>query len=282
VPALARQTVIINGFSKAFSMTGWRLGYAAGPREIIAAASKIQSHNTSNATSFVQKAGVVALEECELEVERMRVEFERRRNLVIQGLSRIPGLSCPVPEGAFYAMPNVSRFLDKEFSGSPVRNTYGLAYYLLKEAKLAVVPGDAFMAPEHIRISFATSEERIREGLKRLADALAKLEEPKRTRPRVLNNVITKVNDYLPVRPIRELAERNALLEEAERSLPADSLFVWNALVGGAVVQLRPTPRTSPTSFRRTSGLLPWMGGPSPTLWCTRLKRPRGGSPRQR
>ncbi|MFN3414240.1 MAG: pyridoxal phosphate-dependent aminotransferase, partial [Thermoanaerobaculum sp.] len=172
VPALAKQTVIINGFSKAFSMTGWRLGYAAGPREIIAAASKIQSHNTSNATSFVQKAGVVALEECELDVERMRVEFERRRNLVIQGLSRIPGVSCPVPEGAFYAMPNVSRFLDKEFSGSPVRNTYGLAYYLLKEAKLAVVPGDAFMAPEHIRISFATSEERIREGLKRLAAAL--------------------------------------------------------------------------------------------------------------
>lgn len=279
VPALAKQTVIINGFSKAFSMTGWRLGYAAGPREIIAAASKIQSHNTSNATSFVQKAGVVALEECELEVERMRVEFERRRNLVIQGLSRIPGLSCPVPEGAFYAMPNVSRFLDKEFSGSPVRNTYGLAYYLLKEAKLAVVPGDAFMAPEHIRISFATSEERIREGLKRLADALAKLEEPKRTRPRVLNNVITKVNDYLPVRPIRELAERNALLEEAERSLPADSLFVWNALVGGAVVQLRTNSPHLSDFFQENFWPSPLDGGPEPHAVVYAVKEAPGREP---
>lgn len=264
VPALAKQTVVINGFSKAFSMTGWRLGYAAGPREIIAAASKIQSHNTSNATSFVQKAAVVALEECELEVERMRAEFERRRNLVVAGLSRIPGVSCPVPEGAFYAMPNVSRFLDKEFSGSPVRNTYGLAYYLLKEAKLAVVPGDAFMAPEHIRISFATSEERIREGLKRLAEALAKLEEPKRVRPRVLNNVITKVADYVPARPIRELAERNALLEEAERSLPADSLFLWNALVGGAVVQLRTNSPHLADFFQENFWPSPLEGGPDP------------------
>jgi len=239
VPALAKQTVIINGFSKAFSMTGWRLGYAVGPKEIISAASKIQSHNTSNATSFVQKAAVVALEQCDFEVERMRAEFERRRNLVVSGLRRIPGISCPVPEGAFYAMPNVSAFLDKEYSGSPIRNTYGLAYYLLKEAKLAVVPGDAFMAEEHIRISFATSEKRIREGLARLAQALAKLEEPKRLRPRVLANVVTKVTDYLPVRPVRENAERNQLLRLAEQGLAPDSLFLWNAAVGGAVVQLR-------------------------------------------
>ncbi len=262
VPALARQTVVINGFSKAFSMTGWRLGYAAGPREVIAAASKIQSHNTSNATSFVQKAAVVALEECELDVERMRVEFERRRNLVVHGLSRIAGVSCPVPEGAFYAMPNVSRFLDKEFSGSPLRNTYGLAYYLLKEARLAVVPGDAFLAPEHIRISFATSEERIREGLKRLTAALAKLEEPKRVKPRVLHNVLTKVNDYVPTRPIRELSERNALLEEAERSLPADGLFLWNALVGGAVVQLRTNSPHVADFFQENFWPAPLEGGP--------------------
>jgi len=239
VPALKKQTVIINGFSKAFSMTGWRLGYAVGPKEIIAAASKIQSHNTSNATSFVQKAAVVALEQCDFEVERMRAEFERRRNLVVSGLRRIPGLSCPVPEGAFYAMPNVSAFLDKEYSGSPIRNTYGLAYYLLKEARLAVVPGDAFMAVDHIRISFATSEERIREGLARLAQALAKLEEPKRLRPRVLANVVTKVTEYLPVRPVREIAERNELLRQAEQALNPDSLFLWNAVVGGALVQLR-------------------------------------------
>ncbi len=264
VPELAKQTVIINGFSKAYSMTGWRLGYAAGPREIIAAASKIQSHNTSNATSFVQKAAVVALEECELDVERMRSEFERRRNLVVAGLSRIPGVSCPVPEGAFYAMPNVSRFLDKEFSGSPVRNTYGLAYYLLKEAKLAVVPGDAFMAPEHIRISFATSEDRIREGLKRLAEALAKLQEPKRVRPRALANVLTKVQDYVAVRPVRELEERNALLAEAERSLPPDSLFVWNGQVGGVVVQLRTNSPHLADFFQENFWPSPLQGGPEP------------------
>ncbi|MGQ9752561.1 MAG: pyridoxal phosphate-dependent aminotransferase [Thermoanaerobaculaceae bacterium] len=238
-PAIAKQTIVINGFSKAYSMTGWRLGYAAGPREVIQAASKIQSHNTSNATSFVQKAAIVALEECELEVERMRAAFERRRNLVVAGLSKIAGISCPVPEGAFYAMPNVSRFLDKEFSGSPIRNTYGLAYYLLKEARVAVVPGEAFLAPENIRISFATSEERIREGLKRLGQALEKLEEPKRLRPRTLNNVITKVDQYVPVRPVREVGERNQLLREAEANLPADSLFLWNASLGGVVVQLR-------------------------------------------
>lgn len=279
VPALAKQTVVINGFSKAFSMTGWRLGYAAGPREIIAAASKIQSHNTSNATSFVQKAGVVALEECELEVERMRGEFERRRNLVIQGLARIPGVSCPVPEGAFYAMPNVSRFLDREFSGSPVRNTYGLAYYLLKEAKLAVVPGDAFMAPEHIRISFATSEERIREGLKRLAEALSRLEEPKRVKPRVLNNVLTKVNDYVAVRPIRELSERNALLEEAERLLPADALFLWNALVGGVVVQLRTNSPHLADFFQENFWPSPLEGGPEPHAVVYAVKDVPGRDP---
>ncbi|MCX7894515.1 MAG: aminotransferase class I/II-fold pyridoxal phosphate-dependent enzyme [Thermoanaerobaculum sp.] len=264
LPSLAKQTVVINGFSKAFSMTGWRLGYAAGPRELIAAASKIQSHNTSNATSFVQKAALVALEECDLEVERMRAEFERRRNLVVAGLSRIPGLSCPVPEGAFYAMPNVSRFLDKEFSGSPVRNSYGLAYYLLKEAKLAVVPGDAFMAPEHIRLSFATSEERIREGLRRLAEALAKLEEPKRLRPRVLNNVLTKVNNYVAVRPIREVNERNQLLQEAERALPADALFLWNGLVGGVVVQLRTNSPHVADFFQENFWPSPLEGGPEP------------------
>lgn len=238
-PAIARQTVVINGFSKAYSMTGWRLGYAAGPREVIQAAAKIQSHNTSNATSFVQKAAIVALEECGLEVERMRAAFERRRNLVVSGLSKIPGISCPEPEGAFYAMPNVSRFLDKEFSGSPIRNTYGLAYYLLKEARVAVVPGEAFFAPEHIRISFATSEERIREGLRRLREALEKLEEPRRLRPRILNNVVTKVDRYMPVRPVREVDERNQLLREAEANLPDDSLFLWNASLAGVVVQLR-------------------------------------------
>ena len=232
-------TIVINGFSKAFSMTGWRLGYAAGPKEVIAACSKIQSHTTSGATSFAQKGALEALRSSQMDVERMRQEFERRKNAVLYRLRAIPGVSVASPDGAFYAFPNVSRYLDKEFGGAPVRNTYGLAYYLLKEARVAVVPGEAFGSPEHIRISFATAMDRIEEGMKRLAAGLARLESPRRLRPRQLNNVLTKVSRYAEVRAVPSLDERNALLAEAERHLPADAYFEWNAAIGGVVVQLR-------------------------------------------
>jgi aspartate/methionine/tyrosine aminotransferase len=236
---IKKLTIVINGFSKAFSMTGWRLGYAAGPREVIAACSKIQSHNTSNATSFVQKAALVALSECAMEVERMRQEFERRRNAIVYRLRSIPDVSCFSPSGAFYVLPNVSRYLDKEFGGAPIRNTYGLAYYLLKEAHVAVVPGEAFGTSEHVRISFATSMERIEEGCRRIAQAFARLEEPRRLRPRALNNVLTKVTGYVEARPVVGLESRNALLEEASSHLAPDAYFEWNAAVAGIVVQLR-------------------------------------------
>ncbi len=236
---IKKLTVLVNGFSKAFSMTGWRLGYAAGPREIVAACSKVQSHNTSNPTSFVQKAAVVALTQCDMEVERMRQEFERRRNAIVYRLRSIPGVSCAPPPGAFYVMPNVSAYLDKEFAGAPIRNTYGLAYYLLKEAHVAVVPGEAFGTDAHLRLSFATSMERIEEGCRRMAQALARLEEPRRLRPRALNNVVTKVADYAEARRVTDLATRNELLAQCEAHLPAESYFEWNAAVAGVVVQLR-------------------------------------------
>lgn len=236
---IKKLTVVINGFSKAFSMTGWRLGWAAGPREVIAACSKVQSHNTSNATSFVQKAGVVALKETAMEVERMRAEFERRRNFIVTRLRSLPGVSCASPPGAFYVMPNVARYLDREFGGAPIRNTYGLAYYLLKEAHVAVVPGEAFGTDAHIRISFATSMERLAEGMRRIEQALARLEEPRRLRPRVLNNVLTQVRDYAPSRAVAGLAARNELLALAEQHLDPASYFEWNAAIAGAVVQLR-------------------------------------------
>jgi aspartate/methionine/tyrosine aminotransferase len=236
---IKKLTIVINGFSKAFSMTGWRLGYAAGPREIIAACSKVQSHNTSNATSFVQKAAVVALRECSMEVERMRQEFERRRNAIVYRLRSLPNVSCFSPSGAFYVMPNVTRYLDKEFGGAPIRNTYGLSYYLLKEAKVAVVPGEAFGTDAHVRISFATSMDRIEEGCRRIREALARLEEPRRLRPRALNNVATKVAAYAETRPIIGLESRNTLLEEASSRLSPDAYFEWNAAVAGIVVQLR-------------------------------------------
>jgi aspartate/methionine/tyrosine aminotransferase len=234
-----KQTIVVNGFSKAYSMTGWRLGYAAGPKEIIAACSKIQSHSTSNATSFCQKAAVVALRDCSIEVERMRAEFERRRNFIVYKLRAIPGVSCINPQGAFYAMPNVARYLDAEFQGAPIRNSYGLAYYLLKEAAVALVPGDAFEAPAYLRISFATSMERLEEGLKRIEKALLKLEKPKRLRPKALNNVATKVQNYVESRRVPSYDERNALLKEAEAHLEPDGYFEWNASIAGAVVQLR-------------------------------------------
>jgi aspartate/methionine/tyrosine aminotransferase len=232
-------SVVINGFSKAFSMTGWRLGYAAGPREVIAACSKIQSHNTSNATSFVQKAALVALRDCSMEVERMRQEFERRRNAIVYRMRSLPGVSCFSPSGAFYVMPNVTRYLDREFGGAPIRNTYGLSYYLLKEAHVAVVPGEAFGTGAHVRISFATSMERIEEGCRRIGQALARLEEPRRLRPRALNNVVTKVATYAEARPVAGLENRNALLDEAAAHLSPDAYFEWNAAVAGIVVQLR-------------------------------------------
>ncbi len=236
---IKKLTVVINGFSKAFSMTGWRLGYAAGPREIIAACSKIQSHNTSNATSFVQKAAVTALAECDMDVERMRQEFERRRNAIVYRLRALPEVSCASPSGAFYVLPNVTHYLDREFGGAPIRNTYGLAYYLLKEAHVAVVPGEAFGTPAHVRISFATSMDRIEEGCRRIREALARLEEPRRLRPRALNNVVTKVAAYAETRPVVGLESRNALLEEASAHLAPDAYFEWNAAIAGIVVQLR-------------------------------------------
>jgi aspartate/methionine/tyrosine aminotransferase len=236
---IRKLTIVVNGFSKAFSMTGWRLGYAAGAREVIAACSKVQSHNTSNATSFVQKAAVVALEQCGMEVERMRQEFERRRSAIVYRLRALPNVSCFSPSGAFYVMPNVRRYLDREFGGAPIRNTYGLAYYLLKEAHVAVVPGEAFGTDEHVRISFATSMERIEEGVRRIREALARLEEPRRLRPRVLNNVVTKVSDYAETRALVGIEARNAVLAEAQKHLPADAYFEWNAAIAGIVVQLR-------------------------------------------
>ncbi len=236
---IKKLTVVVNGFSKAYSMTGWRLGYAAGPREIIAACSKIQSHSTSNATSFVQKAAVEALRSCAMDVERMRAEFERRRNFVVYKLNAMPGVSCVTPQGAFYALPNVGPHLGKEYQGAPIRNSYGLAYYLLKEAHVATVPGDAFEAEGHIRLSFATSMDRLEEGMRRMERALQKLEEPRGVRPRALNNVVTKVRGYVQTRSAPGLEGRNEFLRLAEKSIAPNAYFEWNASIAGAVVQLR-------------------------------------------
>jgi aspartate aminotransferase len=173
-PEVQARSIVVDGFSKTYAMTGWRLGWAAGPREVIESCSRVQSHNFSSATSLAQRAALAALRDCDPDVERMRAEFEQRREVMVAGLRRIPGLTCMVPQGAFYAFPNVGRYLGRYVGGTPVRSAAELAEYLLEEARVAVVPGEAFGADRHLRLSFAASLPRIREGLDRIGEALSR------------------------------------------------------------------------------------------------------------
>ncbi|MEW6409151.1 MAG: pyridoxal phosphate-dependent aminotransferase [Nitrospirota bacterium] len=168
-------TLVVNGFSKTYAMTGWRIGYAAGPEEIISAMTKIQSQSTSNPTSIAQKAAVEALRGPQDSVERMVSEFDKRRRYMVERLNNIKGISCLMPVGAFYTFPNVSSYHGKGFNGKKITSSSGLATYLLEEARIAVVSGDAFGADEYIRLSYATSMDNIKKGLDRIEEALEKL-----------------------------------------------------------------------------------------------------------
>jgi aspartate/methionine/tyrosine aminotransferase len=236
---IRKQCLLINGVSKAYSMTGWRIGYAAGPKEIIAAMSKVQSHNTSNATSISQLASLEALRGSQLEIPRMVSEFQRRRNYMIHRLRALPGISCFEPKGAFYLFPNVSSYFDRQFGNAPIRNSYGLSYYLLKEAKVAVIPGEAFGAEGFIRLSYATSMKNLEEAMNRISDALARLEPPRKAKPLALNNVSTKVKNYVEIEVTAGLELRNALVAESEAHLKYDHYFEWNASISGVIIQLR-------------------------------------------
>jgi len=160
--------VVVNSFSKTYAMTGWRIGYLLAPLEIARAVTAIQSHATSNPTSFAMHGAVAALAECEDDVRQMVAEFEVRRNLTMQGLEAIPGMSCLPPRGAFYAFPEVSAHY-REGCGDSI----SFAEYLLEEAGVAVVPGAAFGADNHIRLSFACSRETLQEGLERIRRAVS-------------------------------------------------------------------------------------------------------------
>jgi aspartate aminotransferase len=164
------RTLTVNGFSKAYSMTGWRLGYAAGDKAVVAAMGRIQDQSTSNPTSFAQAGAVAALKGPQETVARMARAFEERRNVIVDRLNRIPGISCVNPDGAFYVLPNISGLCS-----SSVPDSDALAEHLLAEARIAVVPGSGFGAPEHIRLSYATSMELIQEGMNRLEAAARKL-----------------------------------------------------------------------------------------------------------
>lgn len=234
-----KKTILVNGVSKSYSMTGWRIGFAAGPAEVIDGMSKIQSHTTSNACSIAQKASLEAYEGPQYEVSRMVAEFQRRRNYCLMRLAAVPGMSCFKPQGAFYLFPNVKSFYDKEASGAKIRNSYGLAYYLLKEARVAIVPGDAFGADDHIRLSYATSMANLEKSMDRIVEALAKLKTARKVQRVALSNTVTRVKKAVPVETVAEAKMRDALVAEMESRLGYEGRYEWNARIGGAVIQLR-------------------------------------------
>jgi aspartate aminotransferase len=173
---LKDRTIVVNGVSKAYAMTGWRIGYAAGPEEIISAVSKIQSQNTSNPTSISQKASVEALNGDQSIVSLRVGEFRKRRDVIVAALNDIPNVKCLLPEGSFYVFPNVSGVYGRSYKGKKITGSTQLIDYLLDEANVATVPGAAFGSDDHIRLSYATSLKNIEEGVKRIKNAIAKLD----------------------------------------------------------------------------------------------------------
>jgi aspartate aminotransferase len=156
-------------------MTGWRIGFAAGPKEIITAMTNIQSQSTSNATSIAQKAAVEALTGPQSSVETMRAAFDTRRKFLVSAVNSIPGMSCITPTGAFYSFPNTSRLYGRAINGRTISSSSDLAVYLLDHAKVALVHGDAFGDDNYIRLSYATSMENLSKGVERIREAMSKL-----------------------------------------------------------------------------------------------------------
>jgi aspartate aminotransferase len=172
---LKRTTVIVNGVSKTYSMTGWRIGYAAGPEEIVSAVTKLQSQNTSNPTSISQMAAVAALDGNQDNVSEMVGQFKNRRDIIVGKLNAIPGITCMSPQGAFYVFPDVSLLLGRSYRSKTISTSSDLAAYLLDEAGVAVIPGADFGHDRHIRLSYATSLNKIEEGMERIKIAVMKL-----------------------------------------------------------------------------------------------------------
>ena len=177
--AIKDLTITINGLSKSHSMTGWRLGYAAGDAEIIAAMGRIQDQSTSNPSSITQAAGVEALNGPQDAVETMRVEFQNRRDYIVEALNNIPGVSVNLPAGAFYVFPNVAELYGRKYTAAGVEKTIqgsdSFAEYLLEQADVAVIPGSGFGADDYIRLSYATSLDNIVKGTTRIAEAIGRL-----------------------------------------------------------------------------------------------------------
>ncbi|MCK8621083.1 pyridoxal phosphate-dependent aminotransferase [Prevotella sp. E13-27] len=176
-PGMKERAIIVNGVSKAYAMTGWRIGYIAAPEWIVKGCNKLQGQYTSGPCSVSQKAAEFAYTESQECVEQMRQAFERRRNLIVELARQIPDLEVNVPEGAFYLFPKCSACYGRKTpSGAAINNSTDLAMYLLEEAHVATVGGDAFGDPDCFRMSYATSDDNIREAMRRIKEALAKLQ----------------------------------------------------------------------------------------------------------
>ncbi len=174
-PEIADRTIIVNGVSKAYAMTGWRIGFIAAPLWVAKATNKLQSQYTSGASSVAQKAAEAAYTGSQQCVEDMRVAFQRRRDLVVSLAREIPGIKVNEPQGAFYLFPEVSSYFGKKYGDKVINNAADLAMYLLEEGHVATVDGEAFCLPGYIRLSYATSDDNIREAMHRIKEALAKL-----------------------------------------------------------------------------------------------------------
>ena len=174
-PEAKEHVIVANGVSKTYSMTGWRIGYLAGPQPVIKAATKIQSQSTSNPNSIAQKAAYAALAGPQDCVKEMVKAFKERRDYIVERLNNIQGIKCNTPQGAFYVFPDVSSFFGKSADGFEIKGSLELADYLLEKAKVACVPGIAFGDDRFIRFSYATDKAQINEGLNRLEEALDRL-----------------------------------------------------------------------------------------------------------
>ncbi len=174
-PELRDRIIIVDGVSKTFAMTGWRIGWMLGPEYVAKACDKIQGQATTNPAAVAQYAAIAALEGPWAPMEAMRKAFEERRSIIIDGLNAIEGISCGLPEGAFYAFASVQGLIGKRAGAQTLQTDLDVAGYLLEEARCAVVPGTAFGAPGFVRISYAASNDVIREGLQRMGEAIAKL-----------------------------------------------------------------------------------------------------------
>jgi aspartate/methionine/tyrosine aminotransferase len=173
VPELADRCIVVNGVAKTYAMTGWRVGWMVGPLDVIAAAANLQSHATSNVANVSQRAALAAVSGPLDAVAEMRTAFDRRRRRMWELLRELPGVTCPEPEGAFYCFPSFEGVVGRDVAGHRVATTLELAEVILEEAKVAVVPGEAFGAPGHFRFSFALGDADLDEGLQRIAKLLA-------------------------------------------------------------------------------------------------------------